>query len=77
MANEVENFERLRREGIPPERVRELIEVNETMDNMVSKVIETITPAISILPNMQVRLAFVRKLTDALGKLEEQIKREG
>lgn len=61
---------------ITPERVQELIEVNDTLDAIVVKIVELIRDTLASLPGRPAQMALMRKLAWALSQLREDLERE-
>lgn len=77
MAEEVEAPRLETPPDLSPERIQEILELNQTLDDMVGMIVQTMQPAIEVLPNLMVRMAFIRKMEWALEQIKEQVRKEG
>jgi hypothetical protein len=62
---------------LSPERIQEILEINETLDAITEKIVEVLKPTFEVLPDRQVRLALIRKLRQALNRIQEDVMKEG
>ena len=63
-------------EQLDEERVREIIEINDVLDEMVVRIISLVETTLSNLPGKASKMAFLRKLSTALSDLASKTREE-